>query len=180
MSTRSERRRIAKQESKGLKRITRHVASENPGIPIDDVRIRIEMIHAKLDEMYREDAKRLRDFTADELTRQLYKAECYMQFGMILISLQAIRMAFGDLKTLPKRVQAFMDSLTPALEYIDSKGIRESYEEPTELFGLDIELEEFDINTIVDNAAGIDAVVYRLWEKRKPEIEELLKDARFD
>lgn len=173
MSKRAELRRRARDKEKAVNRIVNPF--RNSGIDMVDARMRAGNWFDALDEMYRTDAQRLVDYTGEEMVRELAKAENYMQFGMLMICIQAIKMTFGNLKTVHNGVGKFLNNLTPALEYIDSKGIKESYEELCNLYGFELEFEDYDINQIWEHGDKVDRIVWRIWEKRKPELDAFLE-----
>lgn len=170
---RAERRRQAKSKEKAVDKIVSPF--RNTGIDMVSARIKAGNWYDVLDQMYRDDTQRLVDYTSDEMVSELAKAENYMMFGMLLICIQSIRLTFGNLKTVQNGMNKFLSNLTPALEYIDRRGLRESYDELRNLYGFDLEFEEYDINEIWEKTNKVNHIVWRVWEKRKPELDEFMR-----
>lgn len=170
---RAERRRQAKSKEKAVDKIVSPF--RNTGIDMVSARIKAGNWYDVLDQMYRDDTQRLVDYTSDEMVSELAKAENYMMFGMLLICIQSIRLTFGNLKTVQNGINKFLSNLTPALEYIDRRGLRESYDELGNLYGFDLEFEEYDINEIWEKTNKVNHIVWRVWEKRKPELDEFMR-----
>ena len=172
---RAERRR----RERSVEKVAQKITKDFPWLDRKAVSIKVNMLETRYQSMLEEDAAHLQEVTIDHSVRELYKAENYMSVGMLLISLQAIRMAFGDLKTLPARIDKFMQNLTPAMEYVDNKGIRETLAEMQGLYGLgDLELEDedFSIDAFFDTAKRAQDVVWEVWRKRRPELAKLEQD----
>lgn len=89
---------------------------------------------------------------ADVMLNMLYEAEDYMAAANIIIMLVAIKDTFGDLKTLPKRIDKLLDNYNKASEYVDEKGVVEAYKELSDEFNFIFEFDDsFDISSLQNN-----------------------------
>ena len=82
----------------------------------------------------------------------LYDAEDYVAAANIIITLVAMKRAFGDLKTLPRRVDKFLEEYNTASEYVEEKGVVEAYKELSDEFNFIFSFnDDFDIYSLQDN-----------------------------
>lgn len=174
--SRAERRREAKFNAKLAKR----VVTQNPWLAPDEVNIKMAAIRKQIDEEHERGIQLLQEYTGDFLHEQLFKAECYMQFGMLLVTLQAIKTTWGNLKTVQNGMDKFIRNLNPAMEYVDQVGIEQAWRELTDMYGLDIGFEDFDINSLWDGISknSVSAICFKVWEKQKPVYEEIIKEVQ--
>lgn len=92
---------------------------------------------------------------SDIATELLYEAEIYMSVGNIITMLKAMEMTIGNLKTVQKSYQKIVDNFNKAAEYMDEKGVRATYEELRNKYGLDLTFDEADMNWIDDDGKEV-------------------------
>lgn len=85
----------------------------------------------------------------------LYETEIYMTVWNIMAMLIATEKTVGNLKTVQKSYQKIIDNYNEACEYIDKKGVRASYEEFHERYGLNLEFDEADLNWIDEDGKEV-------------------------
>lgn len=100
--------------------------------------VRIESLKMYLDSKEQE----IREQTVKEFQEKLWKAEDYIAVANILISVIAIKKAWG----FKKANQNFIDKITEAERYVEEIGVEAAYKEVQEEMGLQIEFDSFDIN----------------------------------
>ena len=89
---------------------------------------------------------------AKVMLEMLYEAEDYVAAANIIITLVAMKRAFGDLKTLPRRVDKFLEEYNTASEYVEEKGVVEAYKELSDEFNFIFSFnDDFDIHSLQDN-----------------------------
>jgi len=89
---------------------------------------------------------------AKVMLEMLYDAEDYVAAANIIITLVAMKRAFGDLKTLPRRVDKFLEEYNTASEYVEEKGVVEAYKELSDEFNFIFSFnDDFDIYSLQDN-----------------------------
>ena len=89
---------------------------------------------------------------AKVMLEMLYDAEDYVAAANIIITLVAMKRAFGDLKTLPRRVDKFLEEYNTASEYVEEKGVVEAYKELSDEFNFIFSFnDDFDIHSLQDN-----------------------------
>lgn len=89
---------------------------------------------------------------AKVMLEMLYEAEDYMAAANIIIFLTAIKQTFGDLKTLPRRIDKLLENYNEAAEYVDEKGVYEAYKELSDEFNFIFDFDDkFDISTLQNN-----------------------------
>ena len=89
---------------------------------------------------------------AKVMLEMLYDAEDYVAAANIIITLVAMKRTFGDLKTLPRRVDKFLEEYNTASEYVEEKGVVEAYKELSDEFNFIFSFnDDFDIYSLQDN-----------------------------
>lgn len=100
--------------------------------------VRIETLKAYLNAREQE----IKEYLIKESQEKLWKAEDYIAVANILISVIAIKKAWG----FKKANQNFIDKITEAERYVEEVGVEAAYKEIKEEMGLQIEFDSFDIN----------------------------------
>lgn len=100
--------------------------------------VRIESLKAYLNAREQE----IKEQLIKESQEKLWKAEDYIAVANILISVIAIKKAWG----FKKANQNFIDKITEAEKYVEKVGVEVAYKEIKEEMGLQIEFDSFDIN----------------------------------
>lgn len=100
--------------------------------------VRIESLKAYLNAREQE----IKEQLIKESQKKLWKAEDYIAVANILISVIAIKKAWG----FKKANQNFIDKITEAERYVEEIGVEAAYKEVQEEMGLQIEFDSFDIN----------------------------------
>lgn len=181
MSIRSEMRRQQRDKAKAAKRMAKAL----PWMPKEQVEHKVDFTYDRLQNMYREDVKRIQEVLSDVCVEEYMKAEQYMMVGLTMISLKSLEMTFGNLKTVQKGMDKFIQNFTPAMEYVDRTGIMETYREMQERYGMnDLGFEdyEWDINNLDDiwknKEQKVSALIFDIWRKRSTEIDKLGDEVR--
>ena len=100
--------------------------------------VRIESLKAYLNAREQE----IKEQLIKESQEKLWKAEDYIAVANILISVIAIKKAWG----FKKANQNFIDKISEAERYVEEVGVEAAYKEIKEEMGLQIEFDSFDIN----------------------------------
>lgn len=100
--------------------------------------VRIESLKTYLDAREQE----IKEQLIKESQEKLWKAEDYIAVANILISVIAIKKAWG----FKKANQNFIDKISEAERYVEEVGVEAAYKEVQEEMGLQIEFDSFDIN----------------------------------
>lgn len=100
--------------------------------------VRIESLKAYLNAREQE----IKEQLIKESQEKLWKAEDYIAVANILISVIAIKKAWG----FKKANQNFIDKITEAERYVEEIGVEAAYKQIKEEMGLQIEFDSFDIN----------------------------------
>ena len=100
--------------------------------------VRIESLKTYLNAREQE----IKEQLIKESQEKLWKAEDYIAVANILISVIAIKKAWG----FKKANQNFIDKITEAEKYVEEVGVEAAYKEIKEEMGLQIEFDSFDIN----------------------------------
>ena len=110
-----------------------------------------EWVRAVEDDMAQDISKKANEIA----TELLYEAEIYMSVANILTMLKATEMVVGNLKTVQKSYQKIVDHFNDAADYVDQKGIKNTYDEFHEKYGLELEFDEADMNWIDDDGKEV-------------------------
>ena len=109
----------------------------------------------------------------EQMAEMMYEGEGYIASVNILITLYAMKLTFGDLKTLKKRMGQFLENLGPALDHIYKDGPKTVYEGLTSEYGLDgLEFEDFDIERLFEHGERAKFAAARIIEKSGGKKEE--------
>lgn len=110
----------------------------------------------KSTEDWLEDMQRDTAAKASEIASNLlYEAEVYMSVANILAMLKATEMTVGNLKTVQRSYQKILNRFNQAADYIDKKGIRNTYNEFHEKYGLELEFEDVDMDWVDDDGKEV-------------------------
>ena len=93
--------------------------------------------------------KEITDATVDEFNEKLCRAEDYLAFANVLISMYAIKMTWG----FTRSQERFLQNLNAAHQYIKRIGEKEAFRQVTEEWGTSLEFDDFEIQDILDDLA---------------------------
>ena len=173
---RAERRRQQKEKAKVAERYQK-VA---PWMPADQVRNKVDFAYDRVSAMYEKDMKSMQDALSQICADELLKAEQYMMVGLVMISLKSLELTFGNLKTVQKGMDKFLQNFGKATDYVDSTGIMATYRDLQDKYGLgDLGFEDFEypmdgIERIwQNNEQKVSQLLWSVWDKRRMEIDKL-------
>ena len=156
---RAERRRQAKQVAKGELSVNYSPQLGLVGKYYSPyTKKKYDNLHDYIDDVEGVIARQAGEVT----TEMLWNTETYMCAANIIIMLHAVNLAVGSLKTVQKSMQKIVNCYNAAAEYVDKTGIREAYEDLHNNYGVDIEFEDCDINTIFDDEEIAKRLRFRL------------------
>lgn len=146
---RKQRRDYARQVARGEigiseKPKTQLVLSEL----IDHNGKRYNDLNKYLDAMEKDTAEQC----AEIASKMLYETEVYIGVANILTFILAIERTIGNLKTVQNSYQKILDNYNDANDYLDARGIRETYNELKRDYGIHLDFEDCDIS-IMQNAS---------------------------
>lgn len=143
---REQRRRQAKEVAKGNISIPSYRIGVKYVDPVSGQKF--DSVNDYIDHMEREIAKQSSQIAAEIM----WECENYIQAGMMLGLLLSVKKSqAGKLKTVQRSYQEILDNFNESMEYIDKNGIRETYEELKKEMGINLEFDDFDINTPFDD-----------------------------
>ena len=168
---RAERRRAAKQVSKGQLDPYGQNTTFVPKAIVTNDGARYtsyeEWLHAVEDDISVRTAKK----SAEIASQMLWDAEVYMTVWNIMAMLIAMDRVVGNLKTVQKSYQKIIDSYNGACEHIDSVGVRAAYEEFRSKYGIELEFDEADMNFIDDDGKAVyDRLKIRIGDPKTKEV----------
>ena len=177
---RAERRRKKKKKAK----MTDKLAKALPGMDRGSIGMRVDYTYDRVRELNDKVILQIQDRLLEVCSQELLKVEQYMMVGDVLIALKALEMTFGELKTVQRGMNKFLQNFTPAMEYIDDHGIAESYREMQERFNLgDLYFDETSgVDAISDvwsnNEQKVSQIIWEVWKDSCKDIDQICEEVK--
>ena len=170
-SIRSMARR-KKRENEKLQKAINHAVRRFPAADAENLAARINVRVNQLEEWANKNIDAIWDDASVQMNEILHQAEDYICAVHIIASLRALEIAFGDLKTISKRMNKFVESFNDAIQYTDKLGTKEALRTISDKYDLDpIEFDDFDINQLWEHESRVAKAKETMREKIKNEQE---------
>lgn len=146
----AEREKAKKERQANIANKTAPQISQETGVSLETIYTWLETMAQKMEvEM------------SGNMAKLLWEGEEYMAAVNMVIMLHAVLMTFGDLKTVKKGMARLVRNVNPAIDKVDEMGTKKAFEALHE-YGVDFEMEGFDINSLFDDPGKTKNILQRM------------------